>query len=696
MPRELSVGSMIGEYRIMRVLGQGGFGITYLAHDENLARDVAIKEYFPKEFAHRDLGRTVIPNQDDQDRADFDWGMKHFVEEARSLTRFKHRNIVGAIRFIRENGTAYLVMEYCDGESLESLAKISGPLPEHVLIPIVNQLVDGLEEVHRARLLHLDVKPSNIFIKKDGTVVLLDFGSARQAISSHTKSVKIASAGYGAIEQESADIESGKLGPWTDVYGLGATLYRLMTGNRPHQATARLLHDTMPPLTSVSGSGYSAGLVEAVDASLRIKPQDRPQSIAEFRALISRPESTPVAPVDTSREAESVEAAFPWRTPALVTLALIAGFMIFVAADRDAPDGGPTEASSVDIPAPSNEQSIEESGGGAADNAGVPSRCADDQGTEEFLRGTLTWDNCFGVIQVDAYKFEGLFKNGKKYEGTETYADEQSRGDRYVGRFRDGLRHGTGKYYGKNGYRYEGGWRNGLMHGFGREIGANGTRYNGIYAEGKPTGRGILIFPNGDKYEGNFKDGKFSGMGTYSWPSGAKFVGLHEDGDRKGLGTYTYEDGSKFVGMYDRDKANGMGTEYDSQGQVIRTGTWIDGEFVAASAPGNSNAATSGQTKNLYIDVKNSTGFEIRYLYVKPQGSDSWGSDRLGAAVLPSNEIHRVSLPNSTVSIFDVRACDSELDEYAITRVNAVTSNVDFNLTHLTRGKCSLSLPGGR
>lgn len=707
MQRELSIGTMIGEYRIKKVLGQGGFGITYLARDENLARDVAIKEYFPKEFAHRDVGQTVVPNQDEQDRADFDWGMRHFVEEARSLTRFKHKNIVGAIRFIRQNGTAYLVMEHCDGESLEALAKASGIVPEHVLLPILRQLLDGLEEVHRARLLHLDIKPSNIIIKKDGAVVLLDFGSARQAISTHTKSIKIASAGYGAIEQESADIDAGKLGPWTDVYGLGATLYRLMTGSRPQQSTARLLQDTMPSLKSVDGSVYSAGLIEAVTAALRIRPQDRPQSTAEFRHILGR--SNDISSENTQKarsiiETQNMEDSSVLWNPATIALAglVIVVIVVLLAGSPDGPDqssssGERTTAEStpttedgmaVDLPTErADEEVLMPPVSVAKENTEAP-RCPSGQGFNDFIAGTLTWDNCRGTISSGDYQLAGLWRSGQIQEGTEKYTGEFE-GDRYVGKFKDNRRHGQGEYFYANGERYRGEFRLGAKHGRGTHWWPNGDRYEGGHANGLESGRGAYYFANGDRFVGNYENGKETGVGTYTFKSGAQFVGMYEDGQANGMGTYTYDDGMKFVGMYKDNKRNGAGTVYDKSGVVILSGVWVDGEFRDdVGTSGNSSPSAESRTMNLYIDVKNSTGYALRYLYVRPRGATTWGVDRLGSKTLGLNDTFRIDLPNSAGQFFEVRACDSDSDEYRVLSIDAVTRDVEFNLSHLTREKC--------
>jgi len=669
MPRELRVGTRIGEYEIKRVLGQGGFGITYLAHDENLARDVAIKEYFPREFAHREAGCTVVPSQDEQERADFDWGMRHFVEEARSLTRFRHKNIVGAIGFIRANGTAYLVMEYCDGESLEALAKRNGPLPAHVLMPIVNQLLNALEEVHRGRLLHLDVKPSNIFVKQDGTVVLLDFGSVRQAISSHTKSVMVGSPGYAAPEQGSNDVDARARGPWTDIYGLGATLYRLMSGSRPLEAMARLQDDRLVALSSLTELGYSSGLVDMVNASLKLKPLDRPQSINELRKLTSSPpiypNPTPTTPPTSPSSPPGKP--FSWMPFAALGILIVVFALVYgVQQEQSTTEEPPPEAEVTPIDIPPGDEPSSTPTKNPEPVTDRPVACPEGQGFKEFDEGTLTWDECFGVISSGGYKFSGIWKKGKKFDGTEIYADRESRGDRYVGRFKNNLRHGQGKYFYVSGLRYEGSWK-----------------------DGQQNGRGIWRWPDGDRFEGLFVDGESSGMGTHYFKNGDKFVAMFRDNKANGLGTYFFKGGGKFIGTYVDDLRNGPGTEYDAAGVVVVTGTWANGELQDPNnATGNLSSEPTAPVKNLYIDVKNSTPYKVHYIYVKSTGSESWGSDRLGQTTLGVGETHRVRLPNSRETVFDVRVCDEDRDEYLIVRVNAETTNVEVKLSDLTRSKC--------
>jgi formylglycine-generating enzyme required for sulfatase activity len=276
----LPTGYRLAEFRIQSILGHGGFGITYRARDEDLHQDVAIKEYLPREVATRVEDSTVVPISEG-DRETFEWGLDRFLEEARTLARFKHPNIIGVRRFLRANGTAYLVMDYCEGESVESVLAREGTLGSDRVANMLDPLLDALEELHTAGVTHRDIKPGNIYLKDDGSPLLLDFGAARQALAQHSRSVTaMATPGYAAFEQYST---RGKQGPWTDIYGLGATLYRCVTGRRPPDASDRILEDELEPAVRAASSGYPRALLAQIDSALRVKPNERPQSIAAWR-----------------------------------------------------------------------------------------------------------------------------------------------------------------------------------------------------------------------------------------------------------------------------------------------------------------------------------------------------------------------------------------------------------------------------
>lgn len=273
-------------YRFEGVLGDGGFGITYLAHDLAQDRKVAIKEYIPNEVAVRHSGLLVQPKSESE-RENFEWGLERFVQEAQVLTRFDHPNIVRVHRFFRANSTGYMVMSYVEGQSLFDVLDHRGTLNERALKDILEPLLSGLEAVHKAHFLHRDIKPENIYIGLDGQPVLLDFGAARQALGGRSRQVTtIVTPGYAPNEQYAVD---GNLGPWTDIYALAGVLYTCITGEAPVEAPARanaLLRSKSDPLVPATEAGrgrYSRPFLEAVDHGLAVVEEQRPPTVPDWR-----------------------------------------------------------------------------------------------------------------------------------------------------------------------------------------------------------------------------------------------------------------------------------------------------------------------------------------------------------------------------------------------------------------------------
>jgi len=295
-------------YKIEQVLGQGAFGMTYLAHDKNLDRQVAIKEYLPGQLSHRNSDLTIQPMSSEHEE-DFGCGLKRFISEARTLTKFVHPNLVSVFNVFEMNNTAYMVMNYETGKDLQRILKGRKTLREDELMKILMPLLGGLEVMHEKGFIHRDIKPGNIFIRKDGSPVLLDFGSARQTrnprdggnIEPQTLT-NFVSPGYAPIEQYTG--KSDRQGPWTDIYGMGATLYKAVTGEMPLAAIDRsetIVHDgkdSYISVTKMTEGNYSDRFLSAIDHALAFKIQDRPQTIAawqnEFDISQDDIETTPV------------------------------------------------------------------------------------------------------------------------------------------------------------------------------------------------------------------------------------------------------------------------------------------------------------------------------------------------------------------------------------------------------------------
>ena len=280
----LPAGYQFEGYRIEAILGAGGFGITYRAREVRLDRDVAIKEFLPRELAMRgENGASVEPISAD-DHSTFEYGLSRFDDEARTLTKFRHPNIVPVHRAFEANNTAYLVMEYVEGASLYEILHGRKTLDEAQLRAVFTPLLDGLETVHDAGYLHRDIKPGNIYLRADGTPVLIDFGAARAAMTERSKTLtSVVTAGYAPFEQY---FVKGKQGPWTDIYAMAATMYRTVTGRKPPEAPERQESDPYRAAATAAQSRYAPELLSAIDRGLAVKPDERPQSVAAWRRML--------------------------------------------------------------------------------------------------------------------------------------------------------------------------------------------------------------------------------------------------------------------------------------------------------------------------------------------------------------------------------------------------------------------------
>ena len=280
---------LVGDYRIKRVLGAGGFGITYLADEKALARLVTIKEYFPADFAARDGDIDASPRSREC-ASDYKWGLDRFIEEAQTLARFVHPNIVRVYRYFLANNTGYMVLQFEEGGSFKSWLKGLKRAPRQTeLDTIIAPLLDALEMVHKGDFLHRDIAPDNIIIRSDGSPVLIDFGSARGDIASHSKTVSaLVKPGYSPYEQYATN--SRQQGPWTDIYALGATLYHAVAGKRPPDAPSRMVNDEYVPARDAALSSYRPSFLAAIDKAMQLEIGERPQSIAAWRGMLLAPE----------------------------------------------------------------------------------------------------------------------------------------------------------------------------------------------------------------------------------------------------------------------------------------------------------------------------------------------------------------------------------------------------------------------
>ena len=357
----LAPGAVIDNLRIDRVLGQGAFAITYLVTDQVLNKSFALKEYLPRELVSRSEDGVLAPGNAEVS-SQYSTGLSYFLTEGRTVAQLEHANIVKVFRCFEANGTAYLLMPWYRGEALHKLLKRSGTFTSEEALALSRPLLNALEYIHGQGLIHQDIKPANIYITENGQPILLDFGAAGQRLDAGTSTRwKLGSEGYAALEQSE---EAGNIGPWTDIYGLSATLYRCISGQIPVAAVQRKRAlgegepDPLPAIENLVPGQQFSGILGAIGRGLALDPVARPQSIQAWRSAFSQGKhgagvtANPLAP---GIEQEGRE----WLPIILLSLfsIILAGAVIylFTGGDPD-PDqlGGDPDASSSEPAQPSD------------------------------------------------------------------------------------------------------------------------------------------------------------------------------------------------------------------------------------------------------------------------------------------------------------------------------------------------------
>jgi serine/threonine protein kinase len=320
----LPIGSKIAEFEVKGLIGTGGFGIVYRAHDHSLGRDVALKEYLPTSLAARKDGQTVSVKA--ARHADtFAAGMASFINEARILAHFDNPSLVKVYRFWRANGTAYMVMPYYEGPTLKQVIQEASHVPtEEWLTSLLIPLMSALQLLHGENYFHRDIAPDNILLVKGKGPVLLDFGAARRVIGDKARAITvILKPGYAPVEQYSENPDMTQ-GAWTDIYALAAVMHHAITGKPPMPSVSRLMKDTATPLAQAAAGRYSNRFLRALDQALSVRPEHRPQSIAEFRSLLGL-HDLPMPDATSQRNQDR-------RGPALDRKAAVGGGVLAVAA----------------------------------------------------------------------------------------------------------------------------------------------------------------------------------------------------------------------------------------------------------------------------------------------------------------------------------------------------------------------------
>ncbi len=283
----LPEGYQLQNYTIEKLLSSGGFSIVYLARDQS-GNPVAIKEYLPASLVIRsDADGAEVKINSEDNLAVFRHGLKCFFEEGRSLATISHPNVVRVENFFRANETVYMVMQYVRGRTLQfHIQRHRAEFSEKFIRRLFAQLLNGLREVHANKLLHLDIKPANIYITMEGAPVLLDFGAARQTLNEDAPRLRpMYTAGYAAPEQYK---NLDQMGPWSDNYGIGATIYNCISGTHPQPSDERVVNDQLQPLQELARGNFSDDLIDIVHWCLKLDLHERPQTSFELqKALMS-------------------------------------------------------------------------------------------------------------------------------------------------------------------------------------------------------------------------------------------------------------------------------------------------------------------------------------------------------------------------------------------------------------------------
>lgn len=616
---------LAGQYMIDKVLGQGGFGITYRAIDHKTGQKVAVKEFFPDALAYRE-GTTVISYPGERSE-NYIYGKENFLQEAQTLAEFiGNEGIVRIHSYFEENGTAYFVMDYIEGKSFDDYlkekgGKISVEEAEEILVPVM----DALGFVHSKGIVHRDVTPDNIYITHDGKVKLLDFGAARYSLGDKSRSLDvILKHGFAPKEQYT---RRGKQGPFTDIYSLAATFYFALTGKRPPDSVERMDEDDLVPMSNL-GVNIAVNKENAILRALSVQPADRFQSMADFKkAMIGENSATnQIFFTAPAAEAKPQEAQQQQAKPADyrhvepeshtpeksqshlrnkkfiamligggVALAVISiAVLVVIAVQPRQVKDRPYEYIVSRVVSGDSQQMTY-----TGEYTGKwKSKMPYGQGkwTGIYENGDFTCDcyydgewkdgvpSGYGIQEYgNGQKYEGEFADGRPNgQGTLTYAedDEANRRD-YVGEWVDGKKNGQGVMTWKDGQKYEGEWKDDARNGQGTQTYAEDDKshrrdYVGEWVDGKRNGQGVLTWKDGDKYEGEWKDGQRNGQATYTFADGSAVTGEWQD-DKYII---KYDSGAVYMGGFNsKGNPSGQGTYTFADGTAI-TGEWQNGGYV--------------------------------------------------------------------------------------------------------------------
>lgn len=583
---------MNGQYLVGKILGNpGGFGITYLGWDSQLATFVAIKEYLPRDLAGRQFDHLSVTAHTNGDVESFRYGLEQFLHEARTLAQFDHPNVVRVRAFFQENGTAYLVMDYLQGRNLvEHLHHCGGRLPEKSALEMMLPILSGLAAVHAKGFLHRDIKPQNIYITDNGRPILLDFGTARQSMGNHGMTT-VVTPGYAPWEQYH---RHGNQGPWTDIYACAATLYHMVTGTIPPEAADRVAQDDLQPPDRIA-QGLTPYFSQAITQALAMDPAQRPQTVPDFQARL------------TGKSFGAVPPDFvPQRAPASTLASTPPPLPQPVAANPQWSGSG--TGSPGQPPNPPTYQGLPQQSFPPMVSPLPPPPPSGNRHRKILIGLGIVFALLFVGLAASYSSMNGqrsMDYKGGRYEGNVSWGSPSGKGKLtyangsvYTGDFATGAREGKGAFHAPNGDSYEGEWKadqfdgngkltlksgtvyegsfkQGKRNGSGTQAYPDGSKYTGGWSNDKRDGQGGLLFKDGQQYTGAFKDDLFQGEGKLKAANGDEYAGGFNRGHMSGQGVLTFHDGSVYTGAFADDRRNGQGTLKRPSGSQY-TGSWKD------------------------------------------------------------------------------------------------------------------------
>ena len=559
----LPVGTVLRKiYRIDKYLSSGGFGNTYVGFNTQFEERIAIKEFFMRGVSARDDDQTSVSISDVDNSSSFFEQKEKFKKEAKRIRKFKNDHIVGVYDFFEENGTAYYVMEYVDGESLrDRIDRTGAPISEQEVWKMLPQILDALRAMHNAGLWHLDLKPGNIMVTKTGDVKLIDFGASKQ-INQQGGAAGGTAIAYtsGFAPREQMERSAEKFGPWTDIYALGATVYALLTGKCPPMPTeidddeSEDKHNAFASLGD-AGKPMKDLVVWMMQTNRKCRPQSIDEIIGKYEDKLGIAPAPSAGQVNTnSNQVNMKETISSNSEETRIDVAI-----------KNTKSGG-SEETIIEIKKSDNKPQTSESSntnsGGNENNtkkyliyivlavilcaggivyyvmqgSNTDATAATDEAEKEKVS---TRDYQF-VVNIDTLSDEAI----RKLNG---FGLEIFEGNRYEGNFKNGVLHGKGVCVYSNGNKYSGDWVEGERTGQGEFVWAEAKnpgedqRYVGEFNNGQFHGKGTLYIVGGEYYEGMFKNNEFDGEGTYYKSDKTYVKGIWKDGNlvtKKDEGTW--------------------------------------------------------------------------------------------------------------------------------------------------------------